>query len=587
MHSARNRCLSIACYLNISAITGTIGCVISWKCQRLVVCACKRFWCALSKASMDMLQDSSHTMWGLNARLKGFLEQVNRLQETNQRLEAQIGDWVIRSTSRSRDWSQQEQNVKELRVQVGDMLMENAQLALQSDSMKSRAAAIQARCETEEKNTRHLEQQVALLRESKRKADQSSTTLQADLRRSVTDLQEMHHEFEAARALQLQRAGSCDALLATATAAAAAGGEEEEDGTGMELTQLLDRIRAAQCNQARLPGLGERHLGLLGAVSNPLPGPVGPSRSGAAASRTHGGVLSEEEAAWMQVSLGGAALREARAELAEARRQWHSLQVEIETLHALEKGLESSLQSTQHLYSSQLQDLSQVITGLESELEQVRSGLATQRQRHSQLLNTKMRLEREIGTYRRLLEREEGRYMGRNGQPMSLRPWRSSTEESKENRLENGFSDPAVTPDEPKSEPLPEIPPLLPADSGLKRSILRRQQSLVILTEPEKDKDLPLSTVKTQEILQGNVVRESAVGHGTIETEKIDKVIKQWEGSFFRGNPKLRKKSVSLRFDLHMAAADEGCAQTKQDSLPDVEVRLIMKRSRSISAITQ
>uniref|UniRef100_A0A3Q4HMN2 Keratin 222 n=1 Tax=Neolamprologus brichardi TaxID=32507 RepID=A0A3Q4HMN2_NEOBR len=173
----------------------------------------------------------------------------------------------------------------------------------------------------------------------------------------------------------------------------------------MELTQLLDRIRA-QCEQSRLPSPGERHLG-LGAISNPAPG---------------------------LVSLGGSALREARAELAEARKQWHSLQVEIETLHAL---------------------------------------------------------------------------------------------------------------------------------------------------------DLPISTVKTQEILQGNVVQESAEGHGTIETEKIDKVIKQWEGSFFRGNPKLRKKSVSLRFDLHMAAADEGCAQTKQDSLPDVEVRLIMKRSRSIPTITQ
>lgn len=37
----------------------------------------------------------------------------------------------------------------------------------------------------------------------------------------------------------------------------------------------------------------------------------------------------------MQVSLNSAALREARAELAEARKQWHSLQVEIETLHAL------------------------------------------------------------------------------------------------------------------------------------------------------------------------------------------------------------------------------------------------------------
>ncbi|KAA8594524.1 hypothetical protein FQN60_011659 [Etheostoma spectabile] len=512
--------------------------------------------CRVTEVSMDLLQDSSHTMWGLNARLKGFLEQVNRLQEANQHLEAQIADWGVRSASRSQDWSQQEQTVKELRVQVGNLLMENAQLALQSDSMKSRAAAVQARCEMEERNTRRLEQQVALLRESKRNAEQSSVTLQADLRHSMTDLQWMHQEFQAARALELQRASSCDALLATAAAAAAAGGEEEEDGTGMELTQLLDRIRA-QCDQGRLPGLGERVLG-LGAVAHPLPGSAGPSCSGAAsaASRSHGRVLSEEEAAWTQVSLGGAALREARAELAEARRH-------------------------------QLQDLSQVIGGLEGELEQVRSGLATQRHRHSQLLNTKMRLEREIATYRRLLEREEGRCMGRTRQQMSLRSWRSFTEEPKENGLENGFSDPAVTPDEPKSEPLPEIPSLLPADSGLKKSILHRQQSLVILTEPEQEKYLPLSTVKTQEILQGNVVRESAEGHGTIETENFDKVVKQWEGSFFRGNPKLRKKSVSLRFDLHMAAADEGCGQTKQDSLPDVEVCLIMKRSRSIPTITQ
>ncbi|MEQ2262612.1 hypothetical protein XENORESO_017204 [Xenotaenia resolanae] len=286
----------------------------------------------------------------------------------------------------------------------------------------------------------------------------------------------------------------------------------------MELTQLLDQIRA-QCNQSRPTGLAERHLGLGVSVSDPAPGLVVPSRSGggaaAAASRTNRRALTEEEAAWAQVSLGGAALKEARAELAEARKQWCSLQMEIETLHALEKGLECSLQHTQELYTSQLHDLSQVITGLESELEQVRSDLATQRQRHSQLLNTKMRLEREIATYRRLLEREEGRYMGRGAQPLGLRPWRSPVMEPKENGLENSFSDSAVTPDEPKSEPLPDIPSLLPADNELKKSQLYRQQSLVILTE--QDKDLPLSTVKTQEILQGNVVRESAEGHGTIE----------------------------------------------------------------------
>lgn len=67
---------------------------------------------------MDLPQDSSHTMQGLNARLRGFLEQVNRLQEANWRLEAQIADWGVRSTSHAHRWSQQEQTVSELRAQV-------------------------------------------------------------------------------------------------------------------------------------------------------------------------------------------------------------------------------------------------------------------------------------------------------------------------------------------------------------------------------------------------------------------------------------------------------------------------------------
>lgn len=67
---------------------------------------------------MDLTEGSSQTMWGLNTRLKSLLEQVNRLQEANWQLEAQIANWGIRSGSRSQDWSQQEQTLKELRAQV-------------------------------------------------------------------------------------------------------------------------------------------------------------------------------------------------------------------------------------------------------------------------------------------------------------------------------------------------------------------------------------------------------------------------------------------------------------------------------------
>ncbi|XP_062304874.1 keratin, type I cytoskeletal 18 [Osmerus eperlanus] len=501
------------------------------------MCVCACVWTSQNRVSMELLDDSRTTMQGLNARLKGFLEQVNRLEVSNQRLESQIVDWSNKNIPQPRDLSKQERTINELRAQ-----------------------------EMEERQTERLEQQVGQLRETKRRAERGNITLEVELRSSMSELQQMQKDFAEA---ETQRRG-----------------EEEEDGTGMELSQLLDRI-STQCDRL---SPGNVHPS-LDAPSNPGPGFAGPSRArGASAALANGGVLAQEEAAWAQVNLGGAALKEARAELAEARKQWHSLQVEIETLHALEKGLESSLHHTQRQYSTQLHDLSRTVAGLEGELHEVRDGLVAQRERHSQLLNTKMRLEREIATYRRLLEREEGRYLGRNGQVMTLRPWKGSLGplgEPKENGLENGFSDPAVTPDEPKSEPLPDIPSLL-AEIGMKgHAVLRRQQSLVILTEPETDNELRIATVKTQEILQGKVVRESAECHGTVETEKIDKVIKQWEGSFFQGNPKLRKKSVSLRFDLHMAAADEGCAQTKQDSLPDVEVRLVMKRSRSIPTITQ
>lgn len=51
----------------------------------------------------------------------------------------------------------------------------------------------------EERNTRRLEQQVDLLRQSKRTSEQSSMKLQADIRHSMTELQEMQQEFQVTK----------------------------------------------------------------------------------------------------------------------------------------------------------------------------------------------------------------------------------------------------------------------------------------------------------------------------------------------------------------------------------------------------
>ncbi|CAH2302523.1 Hypothetical predicted protein [Pelobates cultripes] len=177
-----------------------------------------------------------------------------------------------------------------------------------------------------------------------------------------------------------------------------------------------------------------------------------------------------------------------------------------------------------------------------------------------------MRLEQEISAYRCLLEKEESRIYGTK----YLQEQKSSTSKT-------GFSLPAENgyqlPDRKATQ-----------FYGTQNEIGRKQlladssvQKCTVVNQKHRTK---------QAIFNGNIAEEGAEASGRIQSEKVDEIIKEWEGSFFKDNPKLRKKSVSLRFDLHLAAADEACVETKPDELPDIEVRLIMKRSCSIPSMS-
>ncbi|XP_030822191.1 keratin-like protein KRT222 [Camarhynchus parvulus] len=254
-----------------------------------------------------------------------------------------------------------------------------------------------------------------------------------------------------------------------------------------------------------------------------------------------------EEGTSKRMDKDAEALKAARAELCEARRQWHHMQVEIESLHAVEKGLERSLRATEQQYHMQLQNLEGEIECLEKELLEVRRGIEKQLREHEILLNTRMKLEEEIATYRSLLEQEESRFR---------------------------CSIPAQKDD--KKPSTSKITFMLPSGEFHAYSFTE---------DVKKHKPKKVELMTKQAILDGNIMKESAEAHGTVQTEKVDEVIKEWEGSFFKDNPRLRKKSVSLRFDLHLAATEEGCLHTKKKTLPDIEVRLVMRRSCSIPSI--
>ncbi|KAM9296742.1 keratin-like protein KRT222 [Gastrophryne carolinensis] len=245
----------------------------------------------------------------------------------------------------------------------------------------------------------------------------------------------------------------------------------------------------------------------------------------------------EEEAARQKMQKDEEELRAARANLQEARKQYQTLQAEIISLQAMERSLKCKLQATEQQHQKQLETLSAVIADLEEELWEVRAGVKSQIQKHQTLLNTNMKLEQEISAYRRLLESEES--------------WLNGTDDIQE------------------------------AKSSTNKKCFTLSSGSV-----EKCTEVFNKATGKHAIFNGNIAEEGAEAIGTVQTEKVDEVIKKWEGSFFKDNPKLRKKSVSLRFDLHLAAADEACTPINKNNLPDVEVRLIMRRSCSIPSMS-
>ncbi|TRZ00997.1 hypothetical protein DNTS_033381 [Danionella cerebrum] len=488
---------------------------------------------------MDEQEEPKVALKGLNERLRGFLEHMNQLEETNLNLEEQIREWWQKHLPPPRDWSEEEAQAQELRAQISILLMENAEVSFQSDAVKLKAEQLKTRCESAEKLRLQKEDELLQLKIKKGEVEADQRFLEKQLVESQTELKEIMEDYERLLDQQHQRTLEDRARMRA----------EFEDGKGMDLSWISHQY----------------HFSSPGPSSPDSASSLNPAPGFGLASWTVPN--SPMDVFPPQAKSSDKALKKARAELTEARKQWHRIQVEMESLLAVERSLKSSLRHTQLQYSVQLRDLSKSVTKLESELETVRDDLEVQKQNHTQLLNTKMRLEKEIATYRKLLEHEEGRFLTADAQPLKLQPWKGSEDE---NGYDEGTADPFFT------------------DEVSKKCLaVQRQRGLVILTEPVGNQGEEISTVKTQEFLEGNVVRESAEGHGNLESEKIDKVIKKWEGSFFKGNPKLRKKSVSLRFDLHMAAADEGCPTIKQDSLPNVEVCLVMRRSRSISTFDQ
>ncbi|XP_077108540.1 keratin-like protein KRT222 isoform X1 [Ranitomeya variabilis] len=448
--------------------------------------------------------DQKKTMRQLNDRLADFMKHCYLLEQSNIELHKKIDRQVMTSEPHTSAWEKKKKESQDLIQSISKLIAENANTSLEIDNYNMDLAHFKESFSREASVKEQIIQKNQVLKAIMDEFTLNILAFKIIIKDKEEEIQDLtsHHQ-EKVKAVQQLKHPIDDIQFATV-----------EDGSRMELSQLLNEIRTHyEALISRSP------------IADDLP-----SRS-----------QLEEEEARRKMQKDEEELREARANLYEARKQWKTLQAEIESLQAMERRLKFTLHETEQQHQKQLESLSAVIADLQQELQEVREGVRTQLQKHKMLLNTNMKLEQEISAYRNLLEGEELRLYGTR----QLQEPKSSTS---------------------------KIDFTLPSGHVDKSSKVYRES-------PEEQDKNPA-------IFNGNIAEDGAEATGTVQTEKVDEMIRQWEGSFFKDNPKLRKKSVSLRFDLHMAAADEACSHTKKDNLPDIEVRLIMRRSCSIPTMS-